>query len=281
VPIIHREQDGRLALFFSSRDAHGRSHVVGANLELERGKIDCQPRPLLSPGALGAFDDSGAMASSIVQLDGADYLYYIGWSLGVTVPFYTYVGCAVRETGRDAFTRISLAPILGRVTSEPYFTTAPWVMVENGTWRMWYATGTGWGSPDGQRQHRYHIRYAESNDGLAWRRDGVVCIDYANADEYALTRPCVIRKGDAYLMWYSRRGSTYRIGYAESGDGLSWIRKDDEVGIDVSSGGWDSEMIEYPFVFEHDRRRYLLYNGNGYGKTGIGWAVSESSADVH
>jgi len=34
-------------------------------------------------------------------------------------------------------------------------------------------------------------------------------------------------------------------------------------------------MIEYPYVFEHKGERYMLYNGNGYGKTGIGIAVLE------
>jgi hypothetical protein len=48
---------------------------------------------------------------------------------------------------------------------------------------------------------------------------------------------------------------------------------DAEVGIGVSADGWDSEMIEYPFVFDHAGSRYMLYNGNGYGKTGIGLAV--------
>jgi len=76
-------------------------------------------------------------------------------------------------------------------------------------------------------------------------------------------------------MWYSYRGSKYRIGYAESKDGISWIRKDSEVGIDVSSSGWDSDMIEYPHVFDHGGQLYMLYNGNGYGKTGIGLAVLE------
>jgi hypothetical protein len=68
-------------------------------------------------------------------------------------------------------------------------------------------------------------------------------------------------------MWYSYRGKNYRIGYAESDDGLNWKRKDEDAGIDVS------EMIEYPFVFDHKGGRYMLYNGNGYGKTGIGLAV--------
>jgi hypothetical protein len=77
-------------------------------------------------------------------------------------------------------------------------------------------------------------------------------------------------------MWYSIRfGKTYRIGYAESTDGVDWQRKDNQVGIDVSDAGWDSEMIEYPCVFDHAGERYMLYNGNGFGKTGFGLAILE------
>ena len=47
------------------------------------------------------------------------------------------------------------------------------------------------------------------------------------------------------------------------------------MGMDVSPNGWDSEMICYPYVFDHGRNRYMLYNGNGYGKTGFGLAVLE------
>ena len=77
-------------------------------------------------------------------------------------------------------------------------------------------------------------------------------------------------------MWYSCRGSAYRIGYAESNDGLEWERKDEEAGIDVSQDGWDSEMIEYPCVFQHGGSWYMLYNGNGYGASGIGLAVLDA-----
>ncbi len=78
-------------------------------------------------------------------------------------------------------------------------------------------------------------------------------------------------------MWYSYRGGdcTYRIGYAESSDGLQWIRMDETIGMDVSNNGWDSEMVCYPFVFDHKDITYMLYNGNSYGKTGMGLAVWE------
>jgi hypothetical protein len=32
-------------------------------------------------------------------------------------------------------------------------------------------------------------------------------------------------------------------------------------------------MIEYPFVFSHEGTTYMLYNGNGYGKSGFGYAI--------
>jgi len=34
-------------------------------------------------------------------------------------------------------------------------------------------------------------------------------------------------------------------------------------------------MICYPYVFKHKGRFYMLYCGNGYGKTGFGLAVLE------
>ena len=51
------------------------------------------------------------------------------------------------------------------------------------------------------------------------------------------------------------------------------IRKDSEVGIDVSDTGWDSEMIEYSYVIKQDDRYIMFYNGNGFGQSGIGYAI--------
>jgi hypothetical protein len=76
-------------------------------------------------------------------------------------------------------------------------------------------------------------------------------------------------------MWFGSRKKSYSIGYAESEDGKSWIRKDSDVGIAPSSSGWDSEGVTYPFLFEHSGQMYMLYNGNHYGRTGFGIAVLE------
>lgn len=128
----------------------------------------------------------------------------------------------------------------------------------------------------------YNIKHRFSSDGIYWETKATICIDYANKHEYAISRPSVIRtEQGTYRMWYSYRAqptvTTCRIGCAESLDGLKWERMDQLAGINVSDTGWDSEMIFYPRVFEHKGRLYMLYNGNGYGKTGFGLAVMEET----
>ena len=264
--------DDEARVYFTTRDADRRSHIACATLTSAGGGLQAEvrPDPVLRPGRRGTFDDSGAMSSCLARGAGREYLYYQGWSLGVTVPFYVFAGCASRAG--DVFERVSEAPVVGRNAIDPIMVSSPWVLVEGGTWRMWYVSNLGWTDDAyGRARYRVHIRYAESDDGLDWRRDGRVCIDFREG-EHAISRPCVVNDDDCYRMWYSFRGESYRIGYAESEDGLTWARRDADAGIDVSGEGWDSEMVEYACVFDLEGRRYMLYNGNGFGATGIGYA---------
>jgi len=201
------------------------------------------------------------------------YLYYTGWNVGGTVPFRTAIGLAISCDGGRTFEKYGSGPIMDRGIYDACLVASPCVLFESGIWRMWYVSGTKWIMENDEPKHYYHIKYAESQDGIMWDRKGIVCIDFKSPDEYAIARPCVLKEDGIYKMWYSSRGESYRIGYAESTDGLQWERKDEEAGIDVSETGWDSEMICYPYVFEHNGEKYMLYNGNSYGKSGIGLAV--------
>jgi hypothetical protein len=138
---------------------------------------------------------------------------------------------------------------------------------------MWYGSNIAWGPV--KQDMRHLIKYAESDDGIRWTRRNVVAIDFKSPDEYAICKPCVRRTGARYQMWFCARGQAYRIGYAESDDGITWQRMDEAAGIDVSESGWDSHMVEYPFVFDHKGDRYLLYAGDGFGRTGFGLAILE------
>jgi hypothetical protein len=274
VPYAEVLRGSTYRVYFSARDAHNRARTGFFDFDLQNPQkiLNVSTAPIIDLGPLGAFDDSGAMLSWITNYRHRKYFYYFGWNLGITVPFRNAIGLAVLENGRKP-RKISDGPILDRDTNDPYFVSNPCVLIDNGVWRMWYLSCREWKMERGKPKHWYHIRYAESSDGIRWTRTGIVCIDFTSRAEYAISRPCVIKEPDGYKMWYSYRGKSYRIGYAESPDGLHWTRRDREAGITVSRSGWDAGMIEYPFVFDHNDNRYLLYNGSDYGKTGMGLAL--------
>lgn len=275
VPFADRIEEDIFRVYFNSRDQNNRAQIGYFEIHIKNPEeiIYLHDKPVIGLGSLGAYDDSGVIGSWIVSVPGQKYFYYSGMTLGVTVPFYFYLGMAISEDGGRTFRKFSNSPMLDRCEVDPYLTGHACVLKEDDGWRMWYVSGQRWEGPKGQPKHYYHIKYAESADGLIWDRRGVVCIDFNSEEEYAIARPCVLKEGGFYRMWYSYRGQSYRIGYAESADGITWQRKDNEAGIDLSPSGWDSQMIEYAHIFDHRGERYMLYNGNEYGKTGIGLAV--------
>jgi predicted GH43/DUF377 family glycosyl hydrolase len=274
VPVPEPAGGSLLRIYFSGRDKHNRSHIGSVLVDLLRPTklLDTAQSPHLSPGDLGCFDDNGVTPSSVVTLGRRKYLYYIGWNPGSTVRVHLFGGLAISEDGGGTFARYSRAPIIERTSVDPFLNTAPFVLHEDGRWRMYYVAGVGWVHKD---LPRYHIRMATSTDGLSWERKGHVCIDFATPEETALARPWVIRDGGRYRMWFAYKRDAYRIGYAESDDGMSWQRDDAAGGLDVSASGWDAEMVEYAAVVSHDGRKYMFYNGNQYGLEGIGLAVEK------
>jgi hypothetical protein len=278
LPVADWLGDDMYRVYFTGRDQSNRSQIgfFEFNITQPYQILNISKHPILMYGELGCFDENGAISSWIVNHQRKKYLYYVGWNVGSSVPFRNAIGLAVGEDDGRTFHKHSKGPILDRGIYDPCFTASSCVLVEENIWKMWYLSCVKWEIEDGKPKHYYHIKYAESDNGIEWTRNGIVCIDFKTVDEYAISRPCVLKEGGIYKMWYSYRGASYRIGYAESHDGVYWERKDEQAGIDVSNSGWDSEMIEYPFVFDHGGQRYMLYNGNGYGKTGIGLALLSS-----
>jgi hypothetical protein len=165
--------------------------------------------------------------------------------------------------------------VLERSDAELFFRCGAYVLYEDGQFRMWYVAGSGWEQVGDAIKPVYEIRYMESADGIHWPDEGATCIRIERDNEHGFGKPCVIREGGKFRMFYSVRRrdvESYRLGYAESDDGLHWQRKDEGIGLDVSESGWDSEMICYSAVIPLHGRWYMFYNGNEFGRTGFGVA---------
>jgi len=282
-PVALKMEDDNYRIYFASYDQMGRGRVFFLELNIENPSnlLFLQETPVLDIGQVGFYDDNGIIPSWVLIENNQVYLYTIGFSVKNKVIFDAASGFAVSKDQGITFKKHH-GSIIDRSLYDPCFAASPTVVKHNNIFHMWYVSCDHWVSIGSGYRHFYNIKHRTSIDGIHWYGIPDVSIDYANEHEYAISRPSVlIDKSGLFRMWYSFRAQpgieTYRIGYAESKDGLNWERKDHLMkGFDVSLSGWDSEMICYPYVFEHKGLFYMLYNGNGYGKTGFGLAVLES-----
>jgi predicted GH43/DUF377 family glycosyl hydrolase len=269
--------DGFFKIYFAGRNSQNLSQIGAFTIHIDKPGIihDFTADPIIKLGALGTFDDSAVMPSQIFQDRDEQRLFYVGWMQGKRVPFYAMIGEARSIDGGNTFQKTFRVPYLPRNEIDPLFMAASFILKTKDNYKMWYTTNTAWREINGETLPKYHIKYAESEDGTNWARAGQIAIDFKSDEEYAISRPWVIEKNGLYKMWYSYRGDSYRIGYAESDDGVKWIRQDDKAGITVSDQGFDSEMIEYAAVIKHKDQHLMFYNGNNFGFGGIGLAMEE------
>lgn len=284
--------DDFVRIYFSTRerDATGKflSHI--AFVDVKKGSwevIGIARDPVIPLGRLGCFDEHGIFPMNVLRHGGRIYGYTCGWNRRVSVSVDTSIGLAFSDDGGLTFARTGDGPIMTASLHEPFLVGDAFVRVYGGTFHMWYIFGTAWKKFDAAAppDRIYKIGHATSADGVSWAKEEGrrIVADRLHGDE-SQALPTVVRHAGRYHMLFCYRQSSdfrtnrargYRLGYAWSDDLSNWTRDDANVGIDVSEGEWDSDMMCYPHLFECDGKVYLLYNGNEFGRRGFGIAVLE------
>lgn len=262
-------------IFYSGRDGRNRSSVGAVDVDIVRRELVTEHyQPFFVHGPDDSFYADGVSIGNCYCADGVNYMLFMGWQTTTRQHWRGDIGRLIVTEGAT-LELDSEHPFMGQDDTDPISLSYPWVIAnEAGGYLMWYGSTVTWDAGNGEMLHV--INCASSPDGHHWRRNGLA-VPYALEEAQAFSRPSIVVDDHGYLeMWFSYRsgsGQSYRIGYANSADGKQWRLALQDAGIDVSDTGWDSEMIEYPFVFDHAGRRYMLYNGNGFGRTGFGAAV--------
>lgn len=269
-----------IRIFVTSLDEQGRGRPMFVDVSANDPTkvLNTSSGPLLDIGAPGSFDDNGLMALSVVKVGSTELLmYYAGFEICQQIRYRIFTGLAKSSDDGLTFNRISQAPILDRSDSELFFRCGSFALFDVGVFKLWYVGGDGWVEIEGKKMPIYNLRYLESVDGYLWSKSGPVVMDISGDDEHAFGRPWVVKRGpNDYQLFYSIRRTSlraYRLGYAESVDGINWVRKDVEMGLDVSPGEFDSDAIMYSAVIAVGKKTYCFYNGNNFGEQGF--AVAE------
>jgi hypothetical protein len=265
-------------VYFSGRDAENRSSVGAVDIDIAKRKVIKEyDHPFFEHGPEGSFYADGVSIGNCYEATGVRHMLFMGWQTPKDGHWRGDVGRLVVKP--DLTLELdSEVPFMGSDPCDPISLSYPWVIEhEEGGYSMWYGSTVTWDAGNGEMLHV--INYASSEDGRVWTREGLA-VPYEIGGAQAFSRPTVVgNKEEGYEMWFSYRdgrGGKYRIGYAISKGGREWVLSSEAAGIGVSADGWDSEMIEYPFVFDHKGQRFMLYNGNNYGASGFGLAQLES-----
>jgi predicted GH43/DUF377 family glycosyl hydrolase len=222
------------------------------------------------------FDHYGVMPTDIITLeDGIKYLYYIGWSLRKDVSFHNTLGLAISKDDGNTWKKISDGPVFNSSYLEPGFIGTAKVFKEDDKWVMYYLSCREWIDNNGKLEPTYDIKTAYSNNGIDWKPSNKIVIPLEENEGGIASFQKINNKA-----WFSVRGKLhYRSNLKESYKiktatliNDKWIR-DKHIELDVSSNGWDSEMVAYPYIIEENNKLIMFYNGNGFGKTGIGYAT--------
>lgn len=271
-PVPINLKDDLFRIFFSGRDNNDKSSVGYVDIDILKKKvINISESSIFSFGDKTSFYSHGVSIGSTYNINDNKYILFMGWQIPENEHWRGDIGRLRVLDNKD----LKLSPSEKFVSTDSHDKISlsyPWVCYDRGIYKMWYGSTISWSSSN--REMIHVINYATSSNGKDWDKHGIA-IPYEIGKAQAFSRPTVLIKNNEYHMWYSYRsglGEKYRIGYSHSVDGINWIRKHGKVGISVSSEGWDSEMICYPYVFEHNSQIYMLYNGNGHGKSGFGLA---------
>lgn len=169
-------------------------------------------------------------------------------------------------------------------------TMPSWFLEHEGRIRLYY---TGWNRSD-SAAYRLAIGLAESRDGgKTFQRSftGPV-LDRGIHDPIWVGQPCVLNDDGQWKMWYlscqkietvrDRAEPFYNVRYAESNDGVNWIRKEITC-IDFNA---TRDAIGRPFVWKMNNKYLMLHSdrkADGYRElpdSGYRIALSESSDGI-
>lgn len=272
-PVVVGISENTVRVYYSPRNSENKSSVSFFDFDMDTLKTTYINKiPVVQFGDSDSFYSHGVSVGCHYVIGDCSYLLFMGWQIPANEHWRGDIGrIAIKEGGTPQID--PKVPFIHTEEEDPVSLSYPWVLFENGLFYMWYGSTVTWKSENGEMIHV--IKQAISKDGVNWEKKGIA-IPFKVGEYQAFSRPTVIRIGDTYHMWYSFRANLetkYRIGYAYSYDLKLWTVDHKKTGITVSDEGWDHEMVCYPCVFSHAGQVFMMYNGNDYGKTGIGLAV--------
>lgn len=259
----------RVKVYFSARDARNKSSIYSQTFSFQGGKLvkDAGESMLeLSYDQCGDFAKDGISMGSYLSQPHAEWIYFLGWHLTQDVPWRNSIGLMQKAREGNAKWMPVDHPVIPLSDENPHSLSYPWVIKNGEGYEAYYGSNRIWGQ-DGRMEHV--IKKSRSRDGLQWDHLSGHLFELSAA-ETAFSRPAITPFEDGYLMVLSVKGGDgrYTMQWKYSENLENW--KSVNAVIEGAREEWESNERAYGSPFFHKGDLYVLYNGDGYGKTGFG-----------
>jgi len=169
-----------------------------------------------------------------------------------------------KATTSAGWAKFAENPVLGGSLGTCFDVT---LLKEGAKYRMWFS----W-------RPKKSIALVESDDGIHWGQPVIVLGPNKQTGwEADVNRPVVVKRGDAYHMWYTGQAKGHSwIGYATSADGKTWTRNSDKPVLSPDQP-WEKVAVMCPHVLWDDEAsvyRMWYSGGEQYEPDAIGYALS-------
>lgn len=270
--------DEGIRVYCGFRDVDGVSRVGYVLLDEDNPAIikGVSKGPVLDIGEPGCFDDNGVVPCFLYSQNEYLYLYYAGYQLVNKIKFQVFGGIAVSEDGGGTFERLSIVPFTDRTDAEPFFRVTHSLIKKSDDYLFFYGGGNRFIKIEKKVFPSYNIRMFASKSFDSQSDNGVVILDFENADEYRIARPYVYEDyGMLYMLYYlAKTDGSFEIQRAKSEDWITW-KRDDEFKIAGVREDWELNMMAYPAYIRTKNLDLIFYNGNNYGENGFGFLFKE------
>lgn len=157
------------------------------------------------------------------------------------------------------------------------------VIFKDNKYHLWYS---GTDESDLTRNPFWRIGYATSTNGINWTKQNngnPVIVPTTPWELSNVSYPNVIFEDGKYKMWYAAGlgDLPQQIVYAESADGINWIKPADKnPALTRTPGSFDSTYMASPFVMKDEGIYKMWYSGFNGNYWAIGYATKEASQGI-
>jgi hypothetical protein len=234
--------------------------------------------------------DTASISSPFVLYDpnaGLYKMWYAAMSQPTLIGPYTAYRCVIAYAeSNDGLTWFNKQVVhdTGSPNNNFWFTGDPFVLKENGTYRMWHYDRWEWVAGDWSR----YIACMSSLNGISWPafmslgdQKVLSALGQTNpqGDGNSVCTPSIIyQEGGGYVLWYSvadhyAPGSygPFKIWRATSSDGISWSNR--QLSLPYISNTWEA-AVNHPSVVKENNGTYTMFYEADGSFSSIGVAQS-------